>query len=401
MSPSVSARLLATQSDARLVELARSGHERAFDALVQRYRRPLLGHCRRMLLPEARAEDTLQQALLQAWLALQRGDEVRHARAWLYRILHNTALNALRSSGYDHAELSEAITGAGAPHEDLDRRIAVREALAGLAALPEQQREALLRTAVEGASHAAAAAEMGVSEGALRGLVHRARATLRAGLTAITPMPLATWAADAAAGHGAGAVAELTVGGGSAAIAGVLAKGGTLLVTAGVVAAGVGGVAATRHTRLHVRPHPVRAARAAATVPPARAVAAAGGASPVSPAHAGRREHRHSRPVAFLRPRDGRHAGGGGGETPSQGTSGGGDDGRGRRPGSGSSPAPGTGGDGPGDGGSGDGSGGHGDGAGDGGHRGASADSRGDGGPATRGDDGASRSDADSTPSDG
>ncbi|MGN6188101.1 MAG: RNA polymerase sigma factor, partial [Conexibacter sp.] len=192
MSPSVTVRLLATQSDARLVDLARQGHERAFEALVQRYRRPLLAYCRRALLPDARAEDALQQALLQAWLALERGDEVRDARAWLYRIVRNTALNALRSSGYDYAELTAALSGAGAPQEDLDRRIAVREALAGLAALPEQQREALLRTAVEGASHADAAAEMGVSEGAVRGLVHRARMTLRAGLTAITPMPLAS-----------------------------------------------------------------------------------------------------------------------------------------------------------------------------------------------------------------
>jgi len=335
MSPSVTVRLLGTQSDARLLELARGGHERAFEALVQRYRRPLLGYCRRVLLPEARAEDALQQALLQAWLALQRGDDVRDARAWLYRIVHNTALNALRGSGYDYAELSEAITGAGAPQEDLDRRIAVREALAGLAALPEAQREALLRTAVDGASHAAAAAEMGLSESALRGLVHRARVTLRAGLTAITPMPLATWAASAA-GHGAGAVAEVAVGGGSAGVAGLLAKGGAAMLAAGVLAAGVGAVATTRHDRPHARPHPVRAARAAATVPPSRAVAAAGGSSVVPTSRAGGPGHRRLvalAPVSFPRapevpagPRDGGSAAGGGGTAPRQGTSGGGDD---------------------------------------------------------------------------
>lgn len=72
MSPSVSVRLLLTQSDARLVELARAGHERAFEALVERYRRPLLGYCRRLLLPHERAEDALQQGLLQAWLCCAR-----------------------------------------------------------------------------------------------------------------------------------------------------------------------------------------------------------------------------------------------------------------------------------------------------------------------------------------
>jgi RNA polymerase sigma factor (sigma-70 family) len=258
MSPSVTVRLLATQSDARLVELAHHGHERAFEALVLRYRRPLLTYCRRVLLPEARAEDALQQALLQAWLSLQRGAEVRDACAWLYRIVHNTALNALRGSGYDYAELSEALSGTHAPQEDLDRRIAVREALAGLAALPDQQREALLRTAVEGASHADAAAEMGLTEGALRGLVYRARTTLRTAVTAVTPMPLATWAAEAA-GHGGGAVAELVVGGGSAGLAGLRAKGGAAALTAGVLAAGVG---AAEHHRSGHAPRPAPVARA-------------------------------------------------------------------------------------------------------------------------------------------
>jgi RNA polymerase sigma factor (sigma-70 family) len=270
MSPAVTVRLLATQSDARLVELARHGHERAFEALVQRYRRPLLSWCRRALLPDARAEDALQQALLQAWLALQQGADVRDARAWLYRIVHNTALNVQRGSGYDYAALSEALSGAGAPQEDLDRRIAVREALAGLAALPEQQREALLRTAVEGASHADAAAEMGVSEGALRGLVYRARATLRTAVTAITPMPLATWAAGAA-GHGGGAVAELAVGGSSAGLAGLLAKGGAVAVTAGVLATGVGTVERHRHASGHAAPRAAHAARPADAGDPAGA----------------------------------------------------------------------------------------------------------------------------------
>ena len=136
MSPSVSARLLLTQSDARLVAFAHAGHERAFEALVQRYRRPLLAYCRRLLLSQERAEDALQQALLQAWLALRAGTEVGDVKPWLYRIVHNAALNALRVSGYDYCKLSETLSGADAPQADLDRRIAVREALAGLAALP-------------------------------------------------------------------------------------------------------------------------------------------------------------------------------------------------------------------------------------------------------------------------
>jgi RNA polymerase sigma factor (sigma-70 family) len=243
MSPSVSARLLQTQSDARLVAFARAGHERAFEALVRRYRGPLLGYCRRLLLSQERAEDALQHALMQAWLALRAGTEVQNAKAWLYRIVHNSALNALRVSGYDYCTLSESLSGTGAPQEDLDRRIAVREALAGLAALPQMQREALLRTAVEGSSHREAARELGLSEPALRGLVYRARAALRASAGAIVPAPLLSWALNSGGGAPAGAsLTEVGVGTGSAGVAGLLMKGGAMAVTAGVLAGGIAAV---------------------------------------------------------------------------------------------------------------------------------------------------------------
>jgi RNA polymerase sigma factor (sigma-70 family) len=252
MSPSVSVRLLLTQSDARLVGFARAGHERAFEALVQRYRRPLIGYCRRLLLSEERAEDTVQQALLQAWLALRSGTEVGDVKPWLYRIVHNAAVNMLRVSGYDYCKLSESLSGADAPQADLDRRIAVREALAGLAALPDRQREALLRTAVEGRSHQQVARELGLSENALRGLVYRARAALRAATGAIVPPPLISWALGAG-GQGAPVVeriAEVGAGGGSAGLAGLLMKGGAVAVTASMLAGGIAGIH-TRPTRAH------------------------------------------------------------------------------------------------------------------------------------------------------
>ena len=282
MSPSVSARLLLTQSDARLVAFARAGHERAFEALVRRYRGPLLGYCRRLLLSQERAEDALQQALMQAWLALRAGAEVENAKAWLYRIVHNSALNALRVSGYDYCTLSESLSGAGAPQEDLDRRIAVREALAGLAALPEMQRAALLRTAVEGSSHREAARELGLSEPALRGLVYRARAALRAAAGMIVPAPVVSWALGSGGGAPVGAsLAEVGVGGGSAGVAGLLIKGGAMAVTAGVLAGGIAAVhvhpkqmgkrpaspSAHRHTSLETTRLALASARTASLTP--------------------------------------------------------------------------------------------------------------------------------------
>src|ERR1700761_9537625 len=131
--PSMSSVLLRTQSDDRLVALAQAGHERAFEAIVERYRGALLRAARRYL-PDARAEDALQQAFLSAWSALQRGDDVRDLRAWLYRIVRNSSLNQLRLSGFDYAELEDSLRGADAPGEAFERRAVMRETLHGLAA---------------------------------------------------------------------------------------------------------------------------------------------------------------------------------------------------------------------------------------------------------------------------
>src|SRR4051794_33195301 len=276
--PSPSLTLLRTQSDDRLVALARVGHERAFEAIVERYRRPLLRAARRVL-PEARAEDALQQALIAAWTALQRGDDVRDLRAWLYRVVHNTALNQLRVSGYHYAELEEAIRIADAGDDELERRAVVRQTLASLATLPARQREALLRTAVSGYSQEEVARDLGISDNAMRQLIHRARVTMRAAATALTPAPLVTAAASGARGGPiVDRVAELAAGSAPAGVAATLAKAGTAVVIAG----GALGAPALVH-RVADRPQrdvTAAAATAAGASRSGRPAAAAAGAAP-------------------------------------------------------------------------------------------------------------------------
>ena len=276
-SPSV--KLLRTQTDDRLVALAAAGHERAFEAIVERYRRPLLRHCRRYL-PEARAEDALQQALVSAWSALRRGDDVRELRPWLHRIVHNTSLNALRAAGYDYEQLHDTLHGSGGPAELAERRAVVRQTLAGLAALPERQREALLQIAVEGRSQEEVAEELGLSHGAVRQLVHRARTSLRTAATA----------RDAAAARGLARgrrAATATWSRASASSSPAPARGATL-AKAGAVAALAGGAVAGPAVVDRIAEQPAEPARAARDRS-ARAL--------------GRRRHRRSRPGATPRRR--------------------------------------------------------------------------------------------------
>lgn len=257
MSPlALSLRFLQTQSDAQLAALARAGHERAFEALLRRYRRELLAYCRRVGSVGTSAEDTLQQALLQAWSAIRTGVEVRDPRAWLYRIVHNVAVSNQRRPLVIPVEVRDTAGANGADHE-AEQRMAARDALAGLAALPDLQREVMVGTAVDGMSHEELASALGLSSGAVRGLIYRARATLRAAAAAITPGPVICWALRTGSGPGSGFY-EALAGGGTAGIGGILVKGGAIAATAGAIATATG--ISTSHQAGHHRATPAAAA---------------------------------------------------------------------------------------------------------------------------------------------
>ncbi|HWX45221.1 MAG TPA: RNA polymerase sigma factor [Solirubrobacteraceae bacterium] len=265
MSPRISTRLLATQSDERLVALVGQGHERAFEAFVHRYRRQLLSYCRRLGLTEARAEDVLQLALLKSWIALREGADVSQPKAWLYRIVHNVALNAMRDAAREPDRVADPSRWASARESEMDRGLITREALTEVASLPPLQREAIIRTAVVGHSHEQVATDLGITHSAVRGLVYRARVALRTAATALTPTTLLQWIAGGS-GQSAPAperLAELAAGGGTAGLGGLLLKGGAVAATAGTLIAG-----AVVHTQSHAPPRQPRRTMAAHVAPP-------------------------------------------------------------------------------------------------------------------------------------
>lgn len=238
MSPWFSDLFLSSQSDERLVRLAQAGHQQAFTAIVGRYRRDLSRFANRACA-QGKAEDVVQQTFLSAFTALQNGCQVRHLRGWLYAILRHHAAR-LGSHGMLETELADT-AGLGIPLEDtVGQRMAVFEALSEIKRLPDNQRAALLATALEGRSRAEVASLLGLSEGAVRQLVHRARSTVRAAVTAITPFPLLRWVSTRARTTPM-ATAELVAGAGGAGTGAIVLKVGAL-VAAGIGVAGVAGV---------------------------------------------------------------------------------------------------------------------------------------------------------------
>jgi RNA polymerase sigma factor (sigma-70 family) len=229
--------ILRAQTDDRLVALARSGSRPAFEAIVSRYRRPLVAYCTRFLGAE-RAEDAVQQTFVRAWTALTAGEQVRALRSWLYRIAHNTSLNMLRDRALLHEPLSDQIDGVERPDQAVERRQELQEVLSAVQALPARQRDAIVLRALEGRSYEQIAQGLGVSDGAVRQLLNRARCTMRAGVAAITPVGLLARIA-APLGDAPATVLAGSGGGGGTLAAGKLC---TAAVAAAIAGGGVSGL---------------------------------------------------------------------------------------------------------------------------------------------------------------
>lgn len=173
-----------------LIERARRGDARAFEALAREVERGLYRHVLRMLREPADAEDVVQDALLAAWHSLS-GFEGTSFRAWIFRIATNRALDRLRARRR-HPQLpldppsdDEDLTWAepAAPGPELADIAGDREALVvveeALAALPAEQRAALLLRDVEGFAYEEIAMITTSEIGTVKSRIHRARLAVR------------------------------------------------------------------------------------------------------------------------------------------------------------------------------------------------------------------------------
>jgi RNA polymerase sigma-70 factor (ECF subfamily) len=155
--------------------------EDEFAALIRRHDRPLRSLAFRLLGDRDRMDDALQNAYAKAFRALPRFRGASAPETWLYRIVYNACLDERRGERR-HAELDERL----ASHEDLADDAARRAGLTeALAALPPDQRAAVLLVDAEGFPYGAAAEVLGVEIGTLASRLSRARAALRRELTPV------------------------------------------------------------------------------------------------------------------------------------------------------------------------------------------------------------------------
>jgi RNA polymerase sigma-70 factor (ECF subfamily) len=140
----------------------------------------LLALAVRMLGDHHAAQDAVQDACLRAFLALDRFRADASMATWLYRITTNVCLDELRRRKRTVMEPASDKRDDWLVEQDFSESFSVRDELAGaLAALPTEQRSALVLTDVVGFDYAHVAAMLGVPTGTVASRIHRARRTVR------------------------------------------------------------------------------------------------------------------------------------------------------------------------------------------------------------------------------
>jgi len=184
-------------SEINLVQQARFGDRAAFEELVRRVSRLVYA---RLFLETGNthlAEDLLQETLLIAFRTIGTLNQPDRFRPWLLRIAQNVAIDAGRRQSSQRRTLErEAVNrrlrpmSGPDPHDEVEQEDLLQRVLVILRAMPEEYRLPLTMHYLVGADHQTIQLQMGLTNGALRGLLHRGMQRLRAEIKKVIGEPV-------------------------------------------------------------------------------------------------------------------------------------------------------------------------------------------------------------------
>jgi RNA polymerase sigma-70 factor, ECF subfamily len=157
------------------------GDREAFEMIIRTHSRTLFAIAYGILQNREEAEDAVQDALVKAWKSRWRVRDAEKFPAWLAMIARHRARDVFRkrrttplSDEAAESLASETNTNATTGDELLNR-----ELHSALAALPELHRSALMLRYFEKMDYQSIEQLLGLTNGALRGILGRALATMR------------------------------------------------------------------------------------------------------------------------------------------------------------------------------------------------------------------------------
>jgi RNA polymerase sigma-70 factor (ECF subfamily) len=175
---------------AAVLAKARQGDAEAFRALVELHARQAFTLAYRLTRDERDAEDVVQESFIRAYRQIGRFEERSNFRTWLYRIVVNCAMDALRArksrreergAGVD--ELPDVLETADPSPERLARSAEIRRRVeSSLTGLTAQERVAFALRHYEGCSIDEIGRMLGLQKSAAKHAVFRAVRKLRLAL---------------------------------------------------------------------------------------------------------------------------------------------------------------------------------------------------------------------------
>lgn len=159
----------------------RSGPGDNFFKEVLALRSELYGFAVSLSRSRERAEDLVQTTFEKAHQSRASYEKGTNLKAWLYTILRNRFLTEERkeASRKKHHLAVAWAAEQGARLTDQESTMRLRQTLAHMQLLPDEQREAIMLVGAQGLSYEEAAEKLGVAVGTIKSRVSRGRETLR------------------------------------------------------------------------------------------------------------------------------------------------------------------------------------------------------------------------------
>lgn len=167
--------------DARLVARLQAGDDRALREAYDEYAPFVFGLAQRVTASRSLAEEVTQEVFVQVWTRAERIDVSRGSlRSYLGVLAHRRAVDIVRSEASRRAREDRDAAQAGAVEPDLAEHTAAAAQAdlvrVALAALPDEQRQIVILTYLDGHSYRDAARLLSIPEGTAKS---RGRLALR------------------------------------------------------------------------------------------------------------------------------------------------------------------------------------------------------------------------------
>lgn len=164
------------KSDEDLLQDFARGSDLAFAAIYNRYRKPVYLFALKMLADGDLAQDVLQSVFLTIYEQRIRATTVKRARPWIFTIVRNRCLNAIRDRIPREPMQEEALL-ANTPDaiEEIEKQDEARIVQEALKKLSPDNREAIILREYQGLSYEEIAEATATSESAVKSRLFKAR----------------------------------------------------------------------------------------------------------------------------------------------------------------------------------------------------------------------------------